>query len=239
MRKALITIPICFLLVTSACLPKNVQEEIDKTESENKANQEVTEQEAAEQSPENVSVSPEQKKALTETEDITSEEAVNELVDPQEAIELQIPEEKSAFTSEQEFSQYIASLFFLYHTGELDAELFYERLRPHLHENFLSMLPEAEADQIETFKILQQTFLQHLPAAITKYELTDTVLLERLGEATFYRKYITEAQEPIYYQTVMREVEGQWLLFDDSPAPPYEIDPHMTESFKNPGGDAE
>lgn len=236
MRKRLVVIPLCTMLL-AGCLPDKIEEEIEQVETENQKNQKVEEQNEENLAPENVELSEEQKEALEETEEITSEEAVNELVDQQESIDVKMPAAKDAFATEQEFSQYVANLFFLYHTEDLKADAFYERIRPHLHDNFLGMLPAEESARLEAFEMLQHTFNQYLSSPIESYELTETVLLERLDEATFYRKYLTEDKEPIYYQTVIRKVNDQWLLFDDSPSPPYEIDPSITNSFKTPGGE--
>lgn len=236
MKKTLLVVPICTLFL-SGCLPDNVADEIEKVESENQKSQNATEEEDKKLSPENVLLTKEQLEILKEHENVSSEEAVNELIEEEPSIKISVPKEKDAFDSEQEFAQYLSNLFFLYHTGQVEPELFYERVKPHLHENFLEMLPKEESDRKETFEILQLTFMQYLPAPIVSYELTEPAYLERVEEATFYRKYVTKDHDPIYYQTVIKKEDGHWQLFDDSPAPPYEINPTITSEFKNPGGE--
>lgn len=236
MRKNLIVIPLCSaLLFTSGCLPDNVQNDIEKAEKENQQKEET--QSDLETAPEDVEISDEQKEVLDEQKEVSQEEAVQQLIEEQKSIKIDLPKAKDSFKSEQDLSQYLSNLFFLYHKGDLSADVFYERIKPHLHEEFIALLPESEADQKETFEVLQYTFMQYLAAPMESYELTSATLSSRSDEATSYRKYNTKDSDPIYYQMVMKKEGNRWLLFDDSPAPPYEIDPTITHSFKNPGGE--
>ena len=238
MRKGLLIVPICSSLIfASGCLPSNVKEEIEKVEEENIQQEEQNSSNDENTAPENVEVSDEQKEVLEEQDNVSKEEAINELVEEQKEIEIKLPKEKSKFTSEQELSQYMANLFFLFHKGDLSGEKFYELAKPHFHEDFLSMMPKEEADRIETFEILQYTFLQYLPAPIESYEITEATTNIRGDEGESIRKYITDDYQFIYYVLAMKNVDGQWLVTDDSPAPPYEINPLTEKSFESPGGE--
>lgn len=238
MRKGLLIVPICSsLLFTSGCLPSNVKDEIEKVEQENIKKEEESSVIEEDTDPEDVEISEEQKEAIADQDKVSKEEAVNELIEEQKAIEINLPEEKSKFTSEQELSQYMANLFFLFHKGDLSGEKFYALAKPHLHEDFLSLLPKEEADRVETFEILQYTFLQYLPAPIESYEITEATTNIRGDEGESTRKYITDDYQFIYYVLAMKNVDGQWLVTDDSPAAPYEINPTTESSFKSPGGE--
>lgn len=241
MRKRLLIVPICSsLLFTSGCLPSKVQEEIAKVEEENIHKEEHSHSHDEDIAPEDVEISEEQKAVLDDHSDhnhVSKEAAVNELIEEQKSIEIQLPEEKSKFSSEEELSQYMSNLFFLFHKGDLSGEKFYERARPHLHEDFLSMLPSEEPDRMETFEILQYTFLQYLPAPIESYEITAATTNIRGDEGESFRKYITDDYQFIYYVLAMKKVDDQWLVTDDSPAPPYEIDPVKESTFESPGGE--
>lgn len=238
MRKSLLIIPICSSIIfASGCLPSNVKDEIEKVEEENVQKEEQNPSKDEDIAPEDVKVSDEQKEALNDRDHVSKESAIHELIEEQKEIDIKLPEEKSKFTSEHDLSQYMANLFFLFHKGDLSGEKFYELAKPHLHENFLAMLPETEADRIETFEILQYTFLQYLPAPIESYEITEATRNIRGDEGESIRKYITDDYQFIYYKLTMNEVDGQWLITDDGPAPPYEINPIKEESFKSPGGE--
>lgn len=238
MRKGLLIVPICSsLLFASGCLPSNVKEEIEKVEEENIEKQDQSTKNAEDTAPEDVEISEEQKEVIADQDEVSKEEAVNELIEEQQAIEINLPKEKNEFTSEHELSQYMANLFFLFHKGDLSGEKFYARAKPHFHEDFLTMLPEEEADRIETFEILQYTFLQYLPAPIESYEITEATTNIRGDEGGSIRKYVTDDSQLIYYVMAMKKVDGRWLVTDDSPAPPYEIDPATENTFKSPGGE--
>ncbi|AQQ55340.1 hypothetical protein [Planococcus lenghuensis] len=224
MRKSMMAIPLCSILLLTGCLPKPIAEEVEKAEQENE--QLVEQQEDTETDPEDVELSEEQKEVLTETEAVTPEEAAGKLSETKEEVAIKLLAQQDTFDSSEKLAQYVSHLFFLYHKGDLGADKFYDRIRPHLHENFLSMLPDGEELQRETFENLQAVFRQHLKEPIESYQLTSSTYSERAGEAMFYRKYeLANDQQPIYYQTVLIQEGSQWLLFDDSPAPPVEITP--------------
>lgn len=236
MRTGWLVLPLSgLLLFSTGCVPDKVQEEIEKTENENAEKQ--SGQEDEEVAPEDIEVSEEQKEELESHDHVSEEEAVAELTEEQESIEIELPKKKDEFTSHQELSQYVSNLFFLYHKGDLDTDEFYEMLRPHLHDDFLELLPASEADRKETFEVLQYTFLQYLPAPIESYELTEATTNIRGDEGESYRKYVTDDSQFIYYVLRMKKEGSQWFVTDDSPAPPYEIDPSLESSFESPGGE--
>lgn len=236
MRKGWLVLSLSGLMLFSAgCVPDKVQEEIEKTEKENAEKQAGKEDE--EVVPEDVEISEEQKEELENHEHVSEEEAVAELVEEQESIKIDLPKKKDEFTSHQELSQYVSNLFFLYHKGDLNTNDFYEMLRPNLHNDFLELLPKSEADRKETFEVLQYTFLQYLTAPIESYELTEATTNIRGDEGESYRKYITDDSQFIFYVLRMKKEGDHWLVTDDSPAPPYEIDPSIEKSFEAPGGE--
>ncbi|WP_211656222.1 hypothetical protein [Planococcus alpniumensis] len=236
MRKGWIVLSLSgMMLFATGCVPDKVQEEIDKTEKENAEKQ--AGKEDKEVAPEDIEISTEQKEELENHEHVSEEEAVSELIEEQESIEIDLPTQKDKFTSHLELSQYMSNLFFLYHKGDLNTDDFYERIKPHLHEDFLELLPKSEADRKETFEVLQYTFLQYLPAPIESYELTEATTNIRGDEGESYRKYITDDSQFIFYTLRMKKEGDQWFVTDDSPAPPYEIDPSIEKSFKTPGGE--
>mgnify|MGYP005990406111 CR=1 FL=1 len=238
MKKGLLIIPICSsLLFASGCLPSNVQDEIEKVEKENSEKEENAPKSEEDVAPEDVEISDEQKEVIEDQDAISKEEAVNQLIEEQKSIEITLPNEKKKFTSEQELSQYMSNLFYLFHKGDLSGEKFYEKAKPHFHEDFLAMLPSSELDRVETFEILQYTFLQYLPAPIESYEITEATTNIRGDEGESVRKYITDDSRFIYYLLTMKKVNDQWFVTDDSPAPPYEIDPATESSFKKTGGE--
>jgi Na+-transporting methylmalonyl-CoA/oxaloacetate decarboxylase gamma subunit len=213
-------------LFLSACMPSKFQEEIEETE---KKNSEVKkEKEKEEVTPENVELSKEQKEALDELEDKSNEEALFENdLDIRKELNIQVPEKRSSYENPEELSQYISYLFFAYHKGEMKPETFVDELLPHAHEEFLKLLPTNQKNQIETFTVLQETNLKALPSPIASYVITDIQYQERAGEAMFYRKYVLQNIEEIYYITTIKKEDNVWKLFDDSPAPPYEVAPIM------------
>ena len=215
-------------------MPSKVEEEIKKTEKENEITETKKEQEK--ELPEGKEITKEQEEVLEDIEEVTPEEAVKENdLSVRQELKIKVPADKKSFDNAEEFSQYVSSLFYLYHTGNINGEVFYKKLYPHFHENFINMLPSTKEEQIETFVLLQEAFINQLSKPIVSYALTDLEVRERVNEAGFYRKYELENQEVIYYQTIIQEVDGKWLLFDDSPAPPYLITPN--KKFTKQEGD--
>lgn len=213
-------------------MPSKIDEQIEKTKQENQVIKDSDTTDKKDKDSDkgdttDTDLSKDQKEILDKVEDVSPEEALEENQLPVRMEQkIQVPAYKDSFTSEQEFSQYVSSLFYLYHKGNLDAKSFYQKLSPHFHENFINMLPPEKEAQIETFELLQQAFIKQLSKPIVKYSLTDSQLRERTDEAGFFRKYELENGEFIYYQTILKQTDGRWLLYDDSPAPPYLIIPN-------------
>lgn len=238
MRKSLIYIPLfSSLLLLNGCMPKRFQDQVDRAKEEEA--QMVAEKQIAERAaePEDTVITEEQKEVLEEGDQISTEEALNELIEQKESIEIEIPKIKESFTSEQELGQYVSNIFFQYHTGSLNSDEFYDLIQPNLHAEFIELMPTSEEDRREMFQILQTVFLSTVNNQISDYELTETKVDPRLKEAILYRKYNVEYDNPIYYETRLKEVDGVWLIADDGPAPPYEIIEIYEDGFFKPEGE--
>lgn len=93
MRKGWLVLPLSgLLLFSTGCVPDKVQEEIEKTENENAEKQ--SGQEDEEVAPEDIEVSEEQKEELESHDHVSEEEAVAELTEEQESIEIDLPKKK-------------------------------------------------------------------------------------------------------------------------------------------------
>ena len=222
-----------FLLFSlTGCMPSKIQQRIDETEKENADIKEKNQEEV--QRLEDQELSDEQKKILSSLPKNTAEEALfkNDL-DLRKELDIEVPNEQSSFKQPEEFAQYISYLFFAYHKGEMKPEEFLNKVHPHLHENYLNMLPNERDNQIEAFNALQKFFADQLSSPISSYSITNLDFQERAGEAMFYRKYELSNKENIYYVTILKIENDVWKLFDDSPAPPYTITPNIEEKFNN------
>lgn len=222
------------------CTSSKIQERIDEVEETNKQNTEQSSkkdkigkegdtdnkhEDNSIEDDEPVELSEEQKDALAKAQQNTTEEALfkNDL-DIRKELKLDIPNEKNAFTDPNEFAQYVSYLFFAYHTGQMKAEDFYLKMKPHLHEGFIELLPNEEENRVLAFKSIQELFIKHLTSPIATYTITDLKFQERYGEAMFYRKYETKRNDRIYYVTTFKKEGDVWKLFDDNPAPPYIVE---------------
>lgn len=230
-------------LTLSACSPSLFEKKVEETEKENKkiqpSQEELEKLENPEkQAPNEVEVTEKQKETLEQIEDKqTPEEAVKQnVLDNRAEIEKITPVEKDIYTDVEEFGQYVSYLFYQYHTSQITGKEFYEKLSPHFSANFNSLLPSGKQEQIETFEVLQSMFLQHLDAPIIDYQITNVEQRSRVEEAGMYRKYLTKNNEPIYYESVFIKEGEKWLLFDDSPSPPYVIDPQIESKFNQVEG---
>ncbi|MEK5071655.1 hypothetical protein [Sporosarcina sp. FSL K6-1508] len=227
-KKALLLFGLTAAMVTtSACMPSKIQEKIEETEKINV----ITKEESSElilpenTVPEDIKISEEEKEVLDKLEKITPEKALAENnLEIRSELNIQLPKKRSIYKDENEFSQFISNLFFKYHTKQIVAADFYKEISPHFDEKFKSLLPESEKEQLRTFEILQEQFLIHLPSPIINYKITNIEIDARTKEGTFYRVYELQNKTKIYYMTFVKpSAEGQWLLLDDKPAPPYKI----------------
>jgi len=214
------------IIFTSGCLPSKFEKEIEKTEKENeKTKQETPMLDQEDAAPEDVKLSPEQIKNLEGVKETTPEEAIleNNLENRME-VKIKVPVERSSYTDVNEFSHFVSHLFYMYHTKQVKPDIFHKKLSPHFHESFKELLPDSATDQIRTFEVLQEQFLIRLPSPINNYKITNIETNPRTSESNFYRMYELENKEKVFYMTVIKKSkDGQWLLVDDKPAPPYEI----------------
>lgn len=226
-------------LLLSACSDSVFEKRAKETEEKNKIAEESKEPLVEEQQPYEVEISEDQQKALEDSEIKESAlEAVesSNLPERKEIAALDIPDKK-AFVDLEEFSQYVNASFYRYHTKEIDAETFYKKLSPHFSENFKSMLPEGETEQLITFEVLQKAFNKRLTSPIVDYKITNSEEQKRVDQANVYRKYIQSNGGNIYYETVFVLEEERWKLFDDSPAPPYITADELNKKFEETKGD--
>lgn len=215
----------------AGCLPSKFEEKVEEAEQDKIQKQEMKKEtppdikEIEEMEPSEVELSEEQLKTLEEGPQISPEEAVkNNQLEQQVEIEPSVPKEKESYTTAEEASQYISYLFYQYHTKQIDGKTFYSKLKPHMDQQFLSLLPEKEEYRVRTFEVLQEEFSKQLPSPIMSYKTTMVNTDERTKETTFYRMYEMKNKVRLYFITVMNPTDkGQWLITDDRPAPPYVV----------------
>lgn len=212
-------------VLLGGCMPSKIQERIDEAETikevekENHVFEDMTEV-----PPEDIEISKEQKEIIDNLETKDVHEAI-ENNKKEERIELpkKQPTARDAYKDENEFSQFISSLFYEYMTKKIKSDEFYDKISPHFHEDFIALLPDTEEYQRQTFKILQDELNKALTQPIVDYKVTNVDIDPRTKEATFYRVYILKNGEQLYYMTYIKPgKDGQWLLANDKLAPPYE-----------------
>ncbi|WP_028393944.1 hypothetical protein [Bacillus cihuensis] len=210
------------LILLTGCSSSVFEAKIKETEIKNQKVIEEKSHNQVETPSNNESISDKQKEVLEKLDENTKEDALfkNDL-DLRRELNIKVPEHKEGYKDPNEFSQYISYLFFAYHSGKMSAEEFTNLIIPQSHENFINMLPREKGNQIESFSVLQAQFKKVIAAPIKNYSLTELEKQDRFQEASFYRKYELENGEFIYYITVIKEKNGIWKLYDDSPAPPY------------------
>lgn len=210
-------------LILFGCSDSVFEKRAKETEEKNKTLQEAKEPEVEDLPAAEVDITEEQKEALEKAEiKESAEEAVesNELVERKELDVVSVPV-KEEYTNVNEFSQYVNSLFYLYHSQKIDGKTFYQKISPYFSENFKSLLPKGEKEQIEMFEVLQKAFLSRLESEIVSYKITNTEIQPRVEEANVYRKYTQADGSVIYYESIYVKENNRWLLFDDGPTPPY------------------
>lgn len=216
-------------LLLSACLPSKIQEKIEETEEENTKVDKKDKHQDEEITIDNVKLSDEQLKILENQKNDPKEAVFENDLDLRKELAIKIPNKQKSFDNPEEFSQYISYLFFAYHSGKMKPEEFTQEILPYAHKSFLDMLPESKENQIETFKQIQKLYLGQLRSPIESYIITDIEHQERVGEAVFYRKYTQKNGEVLYSITVIKKEDNSWKLIDDSPAPPYTVEPFMNK----------
>lgn len=206
-------------------MSSKVQDRIEETEKANQENDEIKKEDISEIPPDEVELSKEQLEIIDNLETKDAEEAIehNELEERTEEKKT-MPADKAEFTDEKEFSQYVSRLFYLFMIEEIDGDTFYDKLSPHFHEDFKELLPDSEENQRQTFKTFQTEFTSQISRPIKDYKVTNVESDPRTRESTFYRVYILENGERLYYMTYMKPTEeGRWLLTNDKIAPPYTL----------------
>lgn len=223
-------------LMLFGCSDSVFEKRAKETEEKNKIIQEAKEPEVEDQPAAEVNISDAQKEALEKAEiKESAEEAVDssELIERKELEVVSVPA-KEEYTNVDEFSQYVNSLFYLYHSQKIDGKTFYQKMSPHFSENFKSLLPKGEKEQIEMFEVLQKAFLSRLKSEIVSYKITNIEIQSRVEEANVYRKYTQANGSVIYYESIYVKEDNRWLLFDDGPTPPYitneELEKKMNEN---------
>lgn len=186
-------------------------------------------------------MSEEQLETLEKDENSMSKSAEEAVADSdlpiREVVEKKIPIPKDVFTDINELAQYSSQLFFLFHSSQISGEEFYKKISPYFSTNFKELPPTGEKEQIETMNTLQAMFTKQLKSPIVDYQITDVEMESRVDEASMYRKYITKDKEEIYYESIFIKEKNAWLIFDDSPSPPYVIDPTIEKKFKDKEGE--
>lgn len=228
----------CFSL--AACDDKSIIEKrIEETEEQNKKIVDKQEVNTEDTKPEDITLSDAQLQTLEEMEHKDSAEVAlskNEL-DQRNEVNKNVPSEKDKFTDFNEFGQFVSYWFFQYHSKAIDGKTFYDKVSPHFSEDFNNLLPSSTEEKIEAFEILQDLFDKQIKSPLQDYAITEVELKTRVDEAGMYRKYTLKNQETIYYYSVFTKEGDRWLLFDDSPSPPYVIDPVIESKFKTVEGE--
>ena len=226
-------------LTVSACSNSIFDKRIEETEEKNKIVEKEKEPVVEDLPPAEVEISEEQKEALEKAEIKNSaEEAVeNSTLSEREEVEIVNIPDKAEYTDVEEFSQFVNALFYQFHTQKIDAKTFFQKLSPHFSENFKSLLPKGEKEQLETFEVLQKAFNTQIKSEIKEYQITNVEIQPRVEEASVYRKYTQSNGGSIYYESIFVKENNRWLLFDDSPSPPYVTAEEIDKKLKKNKGE--
>lgn len=205
---------------------KDVIEKDHNTEiaPSSKENEKENEDESITSSEDDFKLSKEQEKRLEEAESQSPQDAVDynsSNLSVMSEISKNVPVEKEKYTDSKEASQYLSYILFQYHAALIDGETFYNKLKPHLADEFKEMLPKTDKDRVIMFETLQGMFSEQLEADIEEYAMTDLGYNGMTKEGTFYRKYTLYNGETIFYQTLLKNVDGVWKIANDEPSPGY------------------
>lgn len=169
-------------------------------------------------------MSKEQEKLLKEAESQKAEDAVDynaSNLSVKAEISNNIPVEKKQYTDSKEASQYLSYILFQYHAALIDGETFYKKIKPHLADDYKEMLPKTDRDRVIMFETLQGLFSDQLESDIEGYAMTDLGYNGMTKEGTFYRKYTLYNGKTIFYQTLLKNVDGVWKIANDEPSVGY------------------
>lgn len=222
------------LLILTSCMSSTIDEEIKQSKKNSINAKNETNQE--EITPDNVKLPEEQQKALDELEKKSAEEALYENdLDTRKELDSNVPEKKKFFTNAEEFSQYISHLFFTYDKGDVPAEAYLDELLVYAHPDYLENFPNNRENQLLNLKNIKKQITDKLRAPIESYVITELNYEEKIDEATFYRKYILENKEELYFVTVLKQEGDSWKLYDDSPSTPYVSIEFLKEKIQKEG----
>ncbi|MBD8523776.1 hypothetical protein [Lysinibacillus fusiformis] len=145
----------------------------------------------------------------------------------------EVPIEKDKYTDETEATKYFSYILFQYHAALIDGETFYKKIKPHLSNEFIDILPEKESERIAMFKSLQQVFSEQIEADIEKYSMTGFDYNGMTNEGVFLRKYTLYNGKTIFYQTLLKKVDGYWKIANDEPSVGYVTQDPKQKEFKD------
>lgn len=182
-------------------------------------------------------ISEEQKVLIENMEEITPEEALKNIKTNEKEVTILDGQNgslssKDKFTDLEDFSRYIAELFFQYHAGKISGGEFLKFAEPHLSDSFIEQLPKERAARIDMFDTLQLLFKDALSSPMKDYIVTSANELQTNNTVHFYRKYTLENGTSINYETIAQQVKGQWVLVDDVPITEERINANKIGSAK-------
>lgn len=213
------TVPV---ILFSGCLPNSLEKEVEQTEKKNEKIQKELKKEKEQQKPENIKLSKEQEEIIDSLEgDVNS--AVDSIEkDKRKPVAIKVPPKQGFFQNPSELSQYLSAITFQFHRGDITPEAFFNSIKPYLHVSFLGEMPQSNENQILAYETIQEYYTSQLKAPIASYELTNVETNLKGNEASYYRKYVLDNKEELFFITILKKEGDKWLLFDDSPSPAYE-----------------
>lgn len=216
---------------------KEVIEKDNKSElaPTSKEKVDTTEEDTAITSKDNYEMNNEQKKLLKEAESQKAEDAVDynsSNLSVKTELSKNVPVERKQYTDSSEASQYLSYILFQYHAAIIDGQTFYKKIKPHLADDFIEMMPKTDRDRIMMFETLQGLFSEQLESDIEEYAMTDFGYNGMTKEGTFYRKYTLYNGKTIYYQTLLKNVDGVWKIANDEPSVGYATADTKQPEFK-------
>ncbi|MFJ7890532.1 hypothetical protein ACIQYL_20945 [Lysinibacillus xylanilyticus] len=186
---------------------------------------------------EDLKMSEEQEKLLDEAESQSAQDAVDyntsNLSVKSELITNDVPIEKDKYSDSKEATNYFSYILFQYHAALINGETFYKKIKPHLSNEFIEMLPKTENERIAMFTALQKVFTEQIEADIEKYSMTDLDYNGMTNEGIFQRKYTLYNGKTIFYQTLLKKVDGYWKIANDEPSVGYVTQDPKQKDFKD------
>ncbi|SPU40613.1 Uncharacterised protein [Lysinibacillus capsici] len=243
-KNSIIAMVLTATVVLSGCTSmKNVIEKDNDSEIApskeklNDNNEDETVKNKNEATLEDLEMSDEQESLLKDAESQSAQDAVDfnetNLSVKTELTINDVPIEKDKYSEETEATKYFSYILFQYHAALIDGETFYKKIKPHLSKEFIDMLPEKESERIAMFKSLQQVFSEQIEADIEKYSMTELDYNGMTNEGVFLRKYTLYNGKTIFYQTLLKKVDGYWKIANDEPSVGYVSQDPKQEEFKD------